>query len=675
VTKTLNPAEQHRELCQQIEQHNLAYYQQDQPIISDADYDALMQSLLALEQQFPDLQTPDSPSQRVGSAPLEKFTQIEHQVPMLSLSNGFSDEDIFEFDARLHRQLELDSDELFDYIAEPKLDGLAVSLMYQDGKLSYAATRGDGRTGEDITQNVKTIATVPLRLGSYAPAQLEVRGEIFIPHAGFKVLNDAQKAAGKKVFMNPRNAAAGSLRQLDSRITARRPLAIYVYAVGVLSDPSFASTQYELLQNLAKLGLPVCPLSQQVSGAQGCIDYYRELSDQREQLDYEIDGIVYKLNRLDWQAEAGFIAKAPRWALAHKFPAQEKSTVVKEIDVQVGRTGAITPVARLEPVFVGGVTVSNVTLHNQAEIQRLDIRVGDTVIVRRAGDVIPQIVSVNQEHRLANSCAYEFPTNCPECESPIVVESEGIIARCSGGLICGAQLRQGIKHFVSRKALDIDGLGDKIVDALVEAAYVKNVADLYALEYQQVLELEGFAEKSANRLIESIEQSKRTELSRLLYGLGIPQVGETTAEQLAQSFGELDKLFDANIEQLEALPDIGPIVARSVEQFFADANNREVIQKLLERGLEYEEVTGVLDAPSDSQWLGKTVVITGALDSMTRSEAKKLMQALGAKVTGSVSKNTDTVIVGRDAGSKKAKALELGIPTMDEEIWLATLTV
>ncbi len=655
----------YQQLREQIQAHNHAYYTKDQPTISDYEYDQLMQQLIELEAQNPDLVSPDSPSQRVGSAPLDEFKQIRHQVPMLSLSNGFSDEDIVEFDQRLHRQLDQDSAVEFDYIAEPKLDGLAVSLMYENGRLVYAATRGDGKTGEDITHNVRTISTVPLALASSAPSQLEVRGEIFMPHAGFKALNEAHIAQGKKGFVNPRNAAAGSLRQLDSRITAKRPLAIFVYALGAISDPDYAQTQEQLLLNFKALGFPVCPLYKLVKGSEGCLDYYRGLANKREHLDYEIDGIVYKLNRLDWQADAGFIAKAPRWALAHKFPAQEKSTTVNEINVQVGRTGAITPVARLEPVFVGGVTVSNVTLHNQAEIQRLDIRVGDTVIVRRAGDVIPQIVAVNLEKRLPKSLVYEFPSHCPECGSDVLVSGEGIIARCSGGLICGAQLRQGIKHFVSRKAMDIDGLGDKIVDALVHQELISTVADLYALNFEQVLDLEGFAEKSAQNLIDSIEQSKETELARLLYALGIPQVGETTAEQLANSYGKLDKLMQADKEHLETLPDIGPVVAESIEQFFADQSNQKVVKQLFDRGVHYDDVE-VVAVDQESPWLGKTVVITGGLDTMARAEAKKRLQSLGAKVTGSVSKNTDVVIVGRDAGSKALKAEQLGISTMSE---------
>jgi len=495
-----------------------------------------------------------------------------------------------------------------------------------------------------------------------------------MPHKGFTELNKAQVAENKKVFVNPRNAAAGSLRQLDSRVTATRPLEIFVYSIGVNSEPDFASSHSESLMRLAEYGFPVCPLLEKVSGVQGCLQYYEALSARRANLDYEIDGIVYKLDRLDWQRAAGFIAKAPRWALAHKFPAQEKSTVVRDIEVQVGRTGAITPVARLEPVFVGGVTVSNVTLHNRAEVERLNIRVGDTVIVRRAGDVIPQIVSVNIEKRPSHAKAYEFPAECPECGSKIITEGEGIIARCTGGLVCGAQVRQAIAHFVSRKAMDIDGLGEKIVDQLVAESLIENVADIYSLTLDPLLELEGFARKSAENLLQAIEHSKATDLAKLLYALGIPQVGESTAVQLANSFGSIEALTAADQLTLEALPDIGPIVAYNIVRFFEDQNNKAVIAALLQRGVHYEPID-VTDQPDpDSLPLANnTIVLTGGLSSMSRSEAKKRLQALGAKVAGSVSKKTSIVIVGTDAGGKAAKAEELGVEMMDEEGLLALL--
>jgi len=666
--------QRHSDLATQLEHHNRLYYTNDTPSISDYEYDQLMLELIELETQYPDLCSPESPSQRVGAAPLDAFVQITHEQPMLSLSNGFSDDDINEFDRRLHKELGQPEEAVFDYVAEPKLDGLAVSILYVDGVFVHAATRGDGKVGEDISQNVKTIRSIPLRLvstpdlGFDVPERLEVRGEIFMSHARFEQLNASQIEQGKKAFMNPRNAAAGSLRQLDSKVTAQRGLDVFIYSLGVNSDEEFATTHSETLQKLAKLGFPVCPLLQPVVGPQGCLNYFSELSQQRESLDYEIDGIVYKLDRLDWQRSAGFIAKAPRWALAHKFPAQEKSTTVNSIEVQVGRTGAITPVARLEPVFVGGVTVSNVTLHNQSEIERLNIREGDTVIVRRAGDVIPQIVSVNLEKRLTNSEQYVFPIHCPECGSDVVVEGEGIIARCSGGLICAAQRKQAIKHFVSRKAMDIDGMGERIVDLLVEQGLINNVADIFKLNFQQVYDLDGFAEKSAQNLIDSIERSKQVVLPRLLFALGISQVGETTADQLANQFGDLDSLANTSLESLEALPDIGPIVAVSIVRFFADENNQALLNELQANGVHYPKIdVSALPDPDSLPLANKTIVLTGALQSMSRSEAKKQLQALGAKVAGSVSKKTTLVVVGADAGSKAVKAQELGIEIIDEE--------
>lgn len=659
--------QRHAQLVAQINEHNHLYHTLDTPSISDADYDQLMRELLALEAEYPELQTDDSPSQRVGAAPLPEFQQIRHEMPMLSLSNGFDEQDIIAFDQRLHKQVELDQAQTFDYVAEPKLDGLAVSIMYEEGRLRYAATRGDGRVGEDITQNVKTIRSIPLRLSADAPSRLEVRGEVFMTHAGFKQLNEQQLAADKKTFVNPRNAAAGALRQLDSKITASRPLSIFIYSVGVISDDGFAATHLDVLAKLKALGFPICPLIEKVTGASGCQNYYQKMAEQRRDLDYEIDGIVYKLNDLALQRRAGFIAKAPRWALAHKFPAQEVSTVVNDIDVQVGRTGAITPVARLEPVFVGGVTVSNVTLHNAQEIERLGIRPHDSVVVRRAGDVIPQIVSVNVDQRPEDSAPFVFPTQCPICESEIVYEGEGIIARCSGGLICPAQRKQAIKHFVSRRAMDVDGLGDKIVDQLVDLGLVERVSDLYKLSYEHVIGLEGFADKSAQNLVDALAASKKTELSRLLYALGIAQVGETTAEQLASSFGNLPALMAATTSELEALPDIGPIVAAAITTFFADEGNQAVIKDLLAQGVEYEAVDTTSKEGVDLPLEGKTVVLTGGLDSMARTEAKKRLQMLGAKVTGSVSKNTSLVIVGTDAGSKAQKAEQLGIDMLDEQ--------
>ena len=667
MTDTTQPSARYQKLLAEINLHNQRYYTLDEPSITDHEYDQLMQELMALEAEHPEWVSDDSPSQRVGSKPLPQFTQIVHELAMLSLSNGFDSDDILDFDRRLHKQLDLPIDNDFEYVAEPKLDGLAVSIMYREGVLEYAATRGDGRVGEDITQNIKTIRCIPLRLKN-APAQLEVRGEVFISHDGFEKLNQRQRQQDKKTFVNPRNAAAGSLRQLDSRVTASRPLDIFIYSVGVISDLDFAKTHSDMLQKLSKLGFPVCDLVEVVQGPQGCIDYFTSLSERRSGLDYEIDGIVYKLNNLALQVQAGYISKAPRWALARKFPAQEKSTNVIEINVQVGRTGAITPVARLDPVFVGGVTVSNVTLHNHSEVKRLDVRVGDTVMVRRAGDVIPQIVSVDHTKRLDDSVSYDFPQSCPVCDSDVVFEGQGIVARCSGGLICPAQRKQAIKHFVSRKAMDIDGMGDRIVDLLVETQLIHNVADIYKLNYQQIFELEGFAEKSAHNLIAAITQSKNTEFAKFLYALGIPQVGETTAEQLAGNYRNLSELMTIDKETLETLPDIGPIVANSIVKFFADENNQQVIEQLIEAGIDYPE-TAKQDKQTvtDLKFGGMTIVLTGSLQTLTRSDAKKRLQALGAKVTGSVSKNTDLVVVGKDAGSKATKAEQLDIEMINEE--------
>lgn len=666
----------YQDLVEQIHTHNHRYYTLDRPSITDYEYDQLMQKLLDLEAKYPQLVTDDSPSQRVGAEPLPEFDQVQHEVPMLSLSNGFSDEDIENFNRRISEGLDLETSAVIEYVAEPKLDGVAVSILYEHGILKRAATRGDGKIGEDITANVKTIGSVPLRLsGSNIPPILEVRGEIYISHKGFDQLNQKQIADDKKTFVNPRNAAAGSLRQLDSRITAQRPLEIFVYALGLVEGWQ-PETQTEMLENLKTWGFRICPLTETVTGVPGCLDYYERLSRQRAGLDYEIDGIVYKVNRIDWQVSVGFIAKAPRWALAHKFPAQEKSAVVREINVQVGRTGAITPVARLEPVFVGGVTVSNVTLHNKQEIERLGVQAGDTVIVRRAGDVIPQVVSVNHDLRPDGSVAFEFPEQCPVCQSAIVYEDSGIVARCSGGLICEAQRKESIKHFASRKAMDIDGLGDKIVEQIVDADLIDDVAGLYRLTLEQLSGLERLADKSAQNLLDALENSKRTSFERVLYALGINQVGETTAQQLAVSFGGLQNLVNATEEELQNIPDIGPIVAHSIVEFFADEKNNQVITNLQKAGVFWDETEPNTSTSSEDLLLsGKTVVLTGALESMSRSDAKKKLQALGAKVTGSVSAKTSFVVAGNEPGSKATKAAELGIEIKDEDALLELLKI
>lgn len=669
---TLTAQARHAQLTAEIQQHNHAYYVLDEPSVSDYDYDQLMNALLALEDEFPSLVSPDSPSQRVGGAPLSEFDQVAHEVPMLSLSNGFAAEDIEQFDRRIHDELDLPIEQALDYVVEPKLDGLAVSLLYEQGVLVRAATRGDGKVGEDITANVKTIRSVPLRLmGDSVPAVLEVRGEVFMSRQGFERLNQQQLEQENKVFVNPRNAAAGSLRQLDSKVTASRPLEIFVYALGRVEGWQ-PQTQEEMLSGFKQMGLRVCPLVETVTGVQGCLDFYQKVLAARAGLDYEIDGVVYKLNRRDWQVSVGFIAKAPRWAIAHKLPAEERSTVVESIDVQVGRTGAITPVARLKPVFVGGVTVSNVTLHNQQEIARLGVRVGDTVIVRRAGDVIPQIVSANQSLRADDSSEYVFPTQCPVCTSPIILEEGGVIAKCSGGLICAAQLKQSIKHFASRKAMDIDGLGDKIVEQLVDQELIASVADLYTLNFEQVNDLERFAEKSAQNLLAAIADSKHCELAQFLYALGIGQVGESTAQLLANHFGSIAALKQADIEALEAIPDIGPIMAAGIVGFFADEKSMAVIEQLQTHGVQWQEMDPTqVSAPDELLLAGKTLVMTGTFSSMSRSDAKKKLQTLGAKVTGSVSKKTTAVIVGADPGSKAQTAADLGVDVLSEDEMLA----
>ncbi|HSH43289.1 MAG TPA: NAD-dependent DNA ligase LigA [Arenicellales bacterium] len=654
------------QLAEELSQHNFRYYVLDDPSISDAEYDRLLRELQDIEEQYPELKTPDSPTQRVGAPPLEAFDTVEHGEPMLSLNNAFEEEEVEAFDQRIRKALEVDS---VEYVAEPKLDGLAVSLTYEDGRLVRGATRGDGRTGEDITVNVKTIRSVPLKLrGRNHPDLIEVRGEVFIGHEGFRRLNEAQKKAGAKVFVNPRNAAAGSLRQLDSSLTASRPLEIFFYGVGRVENGAIPDTQLDMLAQLREWGFRVSPLIEKVEGARGCLKYYDNMQSERGELPYDIDGVVYKVNNKAWQETLGTVSRAPRWALAHKFPAQEEATRVLDIEVQVGRTGAVTPVARLEPVFVGGATVSNATLHNRAEIERLDVRKGDTVIVRRAGDVIPEIVSVDKDKRKKGARAYRFPTHCPVCGSEIVYEGgEGIIARCSGGLFCDAQRKESIKHFASRRAMDIDGLGDKIVEQLVDRGMVNDVADLYALSKEEIAGLERMADKSAQNLVDALEKSKDTTLGRFLFALGIPQVGETTARQLAAHFGSLDRLMKADEETLQEVPDIGPIVAGSIHTFFAQRHNRDVISKLRDAGVHWEEHEPAREREGESPLSGKTFVLTGALESMTRDEAKEALQALGAKVTGSVSKKTDYVVVGADPGSKADKAEKLEVEMLDED--------
>lgn len=668
---TNDPAnERVRVLSEQLHHHNHQYYVLDNPEIPDAEYDRLLRELQDLEKQHPELLTPDSPSQRVGAKPLEAFASIRHQVPMLSLDNAFSDDELREFDARLKKMLAADLPQGADicYSCEPKLDGLAVSVIYRDGVLETAATRGDGESGEDITQNVKTIGSVPLRLsGAGWPAVLEVRGEIYMPKAGFEKLNRAQAERGEKTFVNPRNAAAGSLRQLDSRITAKRPLEMCAYSTGFVElngAQALPQGHYELLAQLAKWGFLTNPEMAKVEGIEACIDYYTQLNEKRDQLSYDIDGIVYKVDATQLQNKLGFVARAPRWAIARKFPAQEEMTELLEVEFQVGRTGAVTPVARLKPVFVGGVTVSNATLHNQDEIERLGVMVGDTVIIRRAGDVIPQVVSVVASKRPDSAKAIEFPKACPVCESPVEQVPGEAVVRCSGGLICAAQRKEAIKHFASRKALDVDGLGDKLVEQLVDAKLVNSMADLFKLEAYQLVELERMGEKSANNLVAAFADAKSTELNRFIYALGIREVGEATARTLAQHFGSLEALTQASEEQLLAVSDVGPVVAHYICEFFSDEHSLSVVSELRELGVHWQDIE-ISDQPLPLE--GATYVLTGTLHTLKRNDAKAQLQALGAKVAGSVSAKTTCLVAGEKAGSKLTKAQELGIDILDEQ--------
>ena len=658
--KTRQRAEQ---LHEQLNYHNHRYYVLDDPEIPDVEYDMMLRELQDLEMQYPNLRRPDSPTLRVGAAPLSKFSEVKHKVAMLSLGNVFSEQELEDFDRRCREALDTDC---IEYVAEPKLDGLAISLLYEDGLLIRAATRGDGTTGEDVTANVKTIGAIPLRLtGKNIPAVIEVRGEIYISRDGFEALNAKQRDKGEKTFANPRNAAAGSLRLLDSSITAQRPLTMYCYAVGKCTEGALADTHSEVLEQLRGWGLRVSHEHAVVEGAKGCYRYYEKLLQRRDELPYEIDGIVYKVNRFDQQQTLGFVSRAPRWAIAHKFPAQEKTTQLLAIDIQVGRTGALTPVARLEPVEVGGVIVTNATLHNQDEIERKDVRVGDTVIVRRAGDVIPEVVSSVLSKRKKGARKFKYPTICPECNSEVIrIEGEAK-ARCSGGLVCPAQRKENIKHFASRRAMDIEGLGDKLIEQLIDESIIESAADLYSLSKEKLAGMERMGDKSADNLITALEISKSTTLPRFIYALGIREVGEATARSLAKHFGNLDKIMMATSEQLEEVPDVGPVVARNIETFDHQTHNREVIKKLIASGIHWDDLE--VSVSSEQPLEGKTIVLTGAL-SMPRSEAKDKLQAMGAKVSGSVSKKTTLVFAGADAGSKLTKAKDLGIPVFDDNI-------
>ncbi|ULX54236.1 DNA ligase (NAD(+)) LigA [Cupriavidus taiwanensis] len=669
-------------LREELDRHNYQYYVLDAPTVPDAEYDALFSELLALELEHPELQTPDSPTQRVGGEPLAAFDSVRHRVPMLSLNNAFADEDVLNFDRRCAQGLgrsappagEADlfsAADAVEYACELKFDGLAMSLRYEDGRLVQAATRGDGETGEDVTVNVRTIKAIPLRLRGQAPAVLEVRGEVFMFRRDFDKLNARQAEAGEKTFVNPRNAAAGSLRQLDPRITARRPLSFFAYGLGELQGVERPPTHSAMLDGFAALGLPVCKDRAVVKGAQGLLDFYRDIGTRRDELPYDIDGVVYKVNALAEQERLGFVSRAPRFALAHKFPAQEMTTIVEDIEVQVGRTGAITPVARLKPVFVGGVTVTNATLHNEDEIRRKDVHVGDTVIVRRAGDVIPEVVAVVTERRPADARAFVMPTACPVCGSHIEKLEEEAIARCTGGLICAAQRKQSLLHFAQRRAMDIEGLGDKLVEQLVDQGIVRTPADLYKLGVAKLAALERMADKSAANLVAAIDKSRATTMNRFIFALGIRHVGEATAKDLARHFGKLDALLAADEAALLEVNDVGPVVAQSIANFLAEPHNVEVIEQLRAAGVHWPESEPVAKAPAPLS--GKTFVLTGTLPTLSREDAKELLEAAGAKVAGSVSKKTDYVVAGAEAGSKLDKAEALGVPVLDEAGMLALL--
>ncbi|KJF97529.1 NAD-dependent DNA ligase LigA [Photobacterium leiognathi] len=652
-------------LKEQLDYHGHRYYVEDNPEIPDAEYDRMMQQLLKIEADHPEWVTVDSPSQRVGGTALEGFTQVKHEIAMLSLDNAFNDDDLRAFQKRLQDRLRSGSE--LSYCCEPKLDGLAVSLMYENGVLVQAATRGDGATGENITHNVRTIRAIPLKLqGIDWPARLEVRGEVFMPKKGFEALNEKALKKGEKTFANPRNAAAGSLRQLDPKITATRPLSFYAYAVGVVEGRELAETQYERLCQLKAWGLPMCPEIRKVDSIEEVIAYHQSIGEKRQSLGYEIDGVVIKVDDIDSQQQLGFVARAPRWAIAYKFPAQEEMTVLNNVEFQVGRTGAITPVAKLEPVFVGGVTVSNATLHNADEVERLGVMIGDTVIIRRAGDVIPQIASVVESRRPESAQAIVFPTECPVCQSKIErIEGEAV-ARCTGGLFCQAQRKEAIKHFVSRKALDVDGCGEKVIEQLVDREMVATPADLFKFSAGEVTVLERMGPKSAQKLIDALKASKLTTLPRFIYSLGIREVGEATAANLANYFETLEAISQATKEQLIEVPDVGDVVAAHIFNFFREEHNMAVVKDLQEVGIHWPEI----EKPEEGIELpleGKTVVLTGSLFQLTRSDAKAALQKLGAKVTGSVSKKTDLLVAGEAAGSKLAKAQELDIEIWDEQ--------
>lgn len=659
-----------QKLRERLDEHNYRYYVLDAPTISDAEYDKLFRELQAWENKHPEFITPDSPTQRIGAKIEGGFSEIKHKIPMLSLENALNEDEFKAFEKRVHDRLKINK--VLEYSAEPKLDGLAVSLRYEQGLLISASTRGDGSVGEEITQNIRTIHSIPLHLRGKAPKVLEVRGEVFITKAGFETLNAEAEEKEEKIFVNPRNAAAGSLRQLDPKITASRPLTMYCYGVGEISADVKFKRHSDILSALKEWGLRINPLSKVVLGLEEAEKYYQHLSNHRPKLDYEIDGVVFKVNDLALQEELGTVTRAPRWAIAYKFPAQDEMTQINAIDFQVGRTGVLTPVARLEPVFVGGATVSNATLHNMDEIERKDIRVGDTVIVRRSGDVIPMVVAVVKERRPKVTHKIHSPRKCPICGSEILRIPDEAAIRCTGGLGCAAQRKESIKHFASRRAMDIEGLGEKIVDQLVDEKLIENVADLYTLKQDQLASLERMGEKSAENLIDALEKSKFTTLPRFIYALGIREVGEATALTLSNAFGTIEALQKANAEDLQAIPDVGPVMAEYVVHFFHQPRNLEIIKELKKQGVHWPKV--VVPKAESLPLAGKTFVITGTLEHFSRDEAKARLQALGAKVSGSVSAKTDYVVAAEDPGSKLDKARELGVAVISEKEMIKLLS-
>ena len=654
-----------------LRRYEYEYHVLDNPTIPDAEYDRLFHQLKALEAAHPELITADSPTQRVGAKPLSGFAQIRHEIPMLSLDNAFSDEEFYAFVKRIEDRL-IRLPEPLTFCCEPKLDGLAVSILYVNGVLTQAATRGDGTTGEDITANIRTIRNIPLQLlMDNPPARLEVRGEVFMPHAGFERLNQLALEKGEKTFANPRNAAAGSLRQLDPKITSKRPLVLNAYSIGIAEGVDLPNTHYDRLQWLKSIGIPVNPEIRLCNGIDEVLDFYRDIQNKRSSLGYDIDGTVLKINDIALQEKLGFISKAPRWAIAYKFPAQEELTRLNDVEFQVGRTGAITPVAKLEPVFVAGVTVSNATLHNGDEIERLDIAIGDTVVIRRAGDVIPQIIGVLHDRRPADARPIIFPETCPVCDSAIVrIEGEAV-ARCTGGLFCAAQRKEALKHFVSRKAMDIDGVGGKLIEQLVDRELIHTPADLFKLDLTTLTRLERMGAKSAENALASLEKAKHTTLARFIFALGIREVGEATALNLANHFKTLEALQNADLEALQQVPDVGEVVANRILAFWHEPHNVAVVNDLIAQGVHWETVE--TKEVTENRFKGKTVVLTGTLTQMGRNEAKALLQDMGAKVSGSVSAKTDFVIAGDAAGSKLTKAQELGVAVLTEEEFLAQI--